>query len=100
MVYPKTRMKDDTFATKLMELKNQGYFDDAEEVRYHGQYKCVRGSRRHAEHIFYLYPPEKRLKDRRWDTHDCMAMCSNCAISKYQTSNVGIVHYVCLGHPV
>lgn len=52
-----------------------------------------------AEHAFFLYPRGKKLSNRKRDTHDCKAMCSNHAISPYQTSTVGIIRYVCLGHP-
>lgn len=52
-----------------------------------------------AEHAFFLYPRGKKLSNRKWDTHDCTVMCSNHAISPYQTSTVGITRYVCLGHP-
>jgi hypothetical protein len=52
-----------------------------------------------AEHAFFLYPRGKKLSNRECDTHDCKVMCSNHAISPYQTSTVGIIRYVCLGHP-
>ena len=47
-----------------------------------------------------LHPIGMTLNRLEWDdTHDRAAMCTNCVASPHQTSTVGIVRYVCLGHP-
>ena len=66
---------------------------------YHGRLCQARGAAV-AEHAFFVYPRGRKLHNPLWDTYDCVAMCSNHAVSPYQTSTVGIVRYVCLGHPV
>jgi hypothetical protein len=50
------------------------------------------------EHNFFQYPHAKKLINKRCDTYDAQVFCSNCELSNYQTSKVGILRYKCLGH--
>lgn len=50
------------------------------------------------EHNFFQYPHDKKLINKRHDTYDAQLFCSNCELSNYQTSKVGIIRYKCLGH--
>ena len=51
------------------------------------------------EHAFWEYPRGKPLCNPRWDTYDATVLCSNCVLSPHQTSDVGLVRWVCNGHP-
>lgn len=50
------------------------------------------------ERNFFQYPQTKKLVNKRCDTYDVQLFCSNCELSNYQTSKVGIIRYICLGH--
>lgn len=52
------------------------------------------------EYRMFVYPPGKKIPNKKWDTYDINTLgCDNYTLSHYQTSNIGIKTYKCLGHP-
>ena len=50
------------------------------------------------ERNIFQYPQTKKLINKKCDTYHVNSFCSNCELSNYQTSKVGIIRFICLGH--
>jgi hypothetical protein len=82
----------------LTRMAEAGQASTPEHEEFCGRLHRARGAVEQ-EHAFFVYPADRKLINLAWDTHRPAAeFCRNCERSSSQTSEVGIVRWICRGH--